>query len=49
MRLKHVLLAVCASLALSGHMANAKDVKIGMAIDDLRLKALAERPRHLRC
>ncbi|SQI44081.1 D-xylose-binding periplasmic protein precursor [Leminorella richardii] len=38
MRLKHVLLAVCASLALSGHMANAKDVKIGMAIDDLRLE-----------
>ncbi|AWH88718.1 D-xylose ABC transporter substrate-binding protein [Limnobaculum parvum] len=38
MKLKHVLLAVCASLALSGHMVNAKEVKIGMAIDDLRLE-----------
>ena len=38
MNLKHILLAVCASLALSGHMVNAKEIKIGMAIDDLRLE-----------
>lgn len=38
MKLKHILLAVCASLALSGHMVNAKEIKIGMAIDDLRLE-----------
>lgn len=38
MKIKHILLAVCASLALSGNMANAKDIKIGMAIDDLRLE-----------
>jgi len=38
MKIKHALLAVCAALALIGHTASAKEVKIGMAIDDLRLE-----------
>ncbi|WNN44369.1 D-xylose ABC transporter substrate-binding protein [Winslowiella toletana] len=38
MKIKHALLAVCAALALIGHAASAKEVKIGMAIDDLRLE-----------
>jgi len=38
MKIKHALLAVCAALALIGQAASAKEVKIGMAIDDLRLE-----------
>lgn len=38
MKMKQTLLAVCAALALFSHAGNAKEVKIGMAIDDLRLE-----------
>jgi len=38
MKIKHALLAVCAALALIAHAGNAKEIKIGMAIDDLRLE-----------
>ncbi|WP_352411260.1 D-xylose ABC transporter substrate-binding protein [Mixta sp. BE291] len=38
MKMKQTLLAVCAALALFSHAGHAKEVKIGMAIDDLRLE-----------
>ncbi|MCZ4060865.1 D-xylose ABC transporter substrate-binding protein [Pantoea sp. LMR881] len=38
MKLKYTLLALCASLALLSQAGHAKEVKIGMAIDDLRLE-----------
>lgn len=38
MKMKHALLAVCAALALVSQAGLAKEVKIGMAIDDLRLE-----------
>jgi len=38
MKMKHALLAVCAALALFSQTSVAKEVKIGMAIDDLRLE-----------
>lgn len=38
MKMKQALLAVCAALALVCHAGLAKEVKIGMAIDDLRLE-----------
>lgn len=38
MKIKHMLLSVCAALALVAQPGLAKDVKIGMAIDDLRLE-----------
>lgn len=38
MKMKITLLAACAALALFSHAATAKEVKIGMAIDDLRLE-----------
>ena len=38
MKMKHTLLAVCAALALFSQAGAAKEVKIGMAIDDLRLE-----------
>ncbi|UUE10108.1 D-xylose ABC transporter substrate-binding protein [Dickeya zeae] len=38
MKMKHVLLSVCAALAMLGQPGFAKEVKIGMAIDDLRLE-----------
>ncbi len=38
MKMKQALLAVCAALALVSHAGLAKEVKIGMAIDDLRLE-----------
>ena len=38
MKMKHTLLAACAALALFSHVGMAKEVKIGMAIDDLRLE-----------
>lgn len=38
MKMKLTLLAACAALALFTHAGIAKEVKIGMAIDDLRLE-----------
>ncbi|AJC64630.1 MULTISPECIES: D-xylose ABC transporter substrate-binding protein [Dickeya] len=38
MKMKHVLLSVCAALTMLGQPGFAKEVKIGMAIDDLRLE-----------
>lgn len=38
MKVKHFLLSACAALALMSQPGLAKDVKIGMAIDDLRLE-----------
>ncbi len=38
MKMKHALLAACAALALFSQTSVAKEVKIGMAIDDLRLE-----------
>jgi len=38
MKMKRTLLAACAALALFSHAGSAKEVKIGMAIDDLRLE-----------
>lgn len=38
MKMKHGLLAICAALALFSQAGSAKEVKIGMAIDDLRLE-----------
>ncbi len=38
MKMKLTLLAACAALALFSHVGAAKEVKIGMAIDDLRLE-----------
>ena len=38
MNMKKSLLAACAALALFSHAGSAKEVKIGMAIDDLRLE-----------
>lgn len=38
MKMKHTLLAACAALALFSQGGAAKEVKIGMAIDDLRLE-----------
>ena len=38
MKMKHTLLAVCAALALFSQAGAEKEVKIGMAIDDLRLE-----------
>ncbi|NKI74723.1 D-xylose ABC transporter substrate-binding protein [Dickeya sp. CFBP 2040] len=38
MKMKHVLLSVCAALAMLSQPGVAKEVKIGMAIDDLRLE-----------
>lgn len=38
MKVKHFLLSACAALALISHAGFAKEVKIGMAIDDLRLE-----------
>ena len=38
MKMKQTLLAVCAALALFSQAGYAKEVKIGMAIDDLRLE-----------
>lgn len=38
MKVKHFLLSACAALALISHPGFAKEVKIGMAIDDLRLE-----------
>lgn len=38
MKMKHVLLSACAVLAMLSQPGFAKEVKIGMAIDDLRLE-----------
>ncbi|MBX9445487.1 D-xylose ABC transporter substrate-binding protein [Dickeya chrysanthemi] len=38
MKMKHVLLSACAALVMLGQPGFAKEVKIGMAIDDLRLE-----------
>ncbi|ANE75548.1 D-xylose ABC transporter substrate-binding protein [Dickeya solani] len=38
MKMKHVLLSACAALAMLSQPGFAKEVKIGMAIDDLRLE-----------
>ncbi len=38
MKMKYTLLALCASLVLLSQTGHAKEVKIGMAIDDLRLE-----------
>ncbi|EKK3979342.1 D-xylose ABC transporter substrate-binding protein [Cronobacter sakazakii] len=38
MKIKHLILTLCASLVLTSFSGIAKDVKIGMAIDDLRLE-----------
>lgn len=38
MKVKHFLLSACAALALISHAGFAKEVKIGMAIDELRLE-----------
>lgn len=38
MKMKTTLLALCAALALVSQAGLAKEVKIGMAIDDLRLE-----------
>lgn len=38
MKMKSILLAVCTSLLLTSVAGHAKEVKIGMAIDDLRLE-----------
>lgn len=38
MKIKNILLSVCAALALVSQPGFAKDIKIGMAIDDLRLE-----------
>lgn len=38
MKLKNIVLTLCTALALLSHGAMAKEVKIGMAIDDLRLE-----------
>lgn len=35
MKMKHALFAACAALALFSQTSVAKEVKIGMAIDDL--------------
>ncbi|NCI18032.1 D-xylose ABC transporter substrate-binding protein [Cronobacter muytjensii] len=38
MKIKQLILTLCASLALASFSGIAKDIKIGMAIDDLRLE-----------
>lgn len=38
MKIKQLILTLCASLVLTSFSGIAKDVKIGMAIDDLRLE-----------
>ncbi|EOW6516437.1 D-xylose ABC transporter substrate-binding protein [Cronobacter dublinensis] len=38
MKMKQLILTLCASLALTSFSGIAKDIKIGMAIDDLRLE-----------
>lgn len=38
MKIKNLCLTVCASLLLATFAGQAKEVKIGMAIDDLRLE-----------
>ena len=38
MKIKNILLTLCTSLLLTNVAAHAKEVKIGMAIDDLRLE-----------
>lgn len=38
MKIKNILLTVCTSLLLASITGHAKEVKIGMAIDDLRLE-----------
>ncbi|MCZ6412836.1 D-xylose transporter subunit XylF, partial [Cronobacter sakazakii] len=38
MKMKTLLVTLCASLMLSSFSGIAKEVKIGMAIDDLRLE-----------
>jgi D-xylose transport system substrate-binding protein len=39
MKIKNLCLTLCASLLLASMAGIAKEVKIGMAIDDLRLSA----------
>ncbi len=38
MKMKNLLLTVCTSLLLTSVAGHAKEIKIGMAIDDLRLE-----------
>ena len=38
MKIKNLFLTLCASLLLTSVGSQAKDIKIGMAIDDLRLE-----------
>lgn len=38
MKIKNILLTLCTSLLLTNVAAHAKEVKMGMAIDDLRLE-----------
>ncbi len=38
MKIKNLCLTLCASLLLASVAGHAKEVKIGMAIDDLRLE-----------
>lgn len=38
MKIKNLCLTLCASLLLTSMASSAKEVKIGMAIDDLRLE-----------
>ena len=38
MKIKNLCLTLCASLLLASMAGHAKEVKIGMAIDDLRLE-----------
>ncbi len=46
MKIKDILLTLCTSLLLTNVAAHAKEVKIGMAIDDLRFTTLAKRSRY---
>ena len=43
MKIKNILLTLCTSLLLTNVAAHAKEVKIGMAIDDLRLERSARK------
>ncbi len=47
MKIKNLTLTLCTTLLLASFAGHAKEVKIGMAIDDLRPGALAKRSRYL--
>ncbi len=46
MKFKNILLSACAALVMFSQPGFSKEIKIGMAIDDLRLERWQKRPRY---